>query len=151
MVMKWMTRQRYGGELSEDEEAAVLAGYRAHMTSVLPRLPETLHIFAGQPDAMGYVSLHDGRIEWWAFDDDRSFTLQVICGWLPIGYRRLVIQYRGHVELFGASESDVAGWLDDAKTEFLDDEVDVAPDNRFEHRFLLWPQGEFGVRFEDAV
>jgi hypothetical protein len=84
------------------------------MESVLPRLPETLRVFAGQPDAMGHVSLHDGRVEWWACDDDRSFTLQLFCGNLQLGYRRLVIQYCGRVELFGAPKRDVANWLDDA-------------------------------------
>jgi hypothetical protein len=119
--------------------------------AVRSRLPEALLLFTGQPDEMGYVSLHDGRVEWWVLDATRSLTLQVICGDPQIGYRRLVIQYRGHVDVFGASESDVAGWLDDAETELLHTEVDIADDNRFEHRFLLWPQGEFGVRFEDVV
>ena len=41
MVMNWMTRQWRGGQLSEDEEAAVLADYRAHMKSALPRLQES--------------------------------------------------------------------------------------------------------------
>jgi hypothetical protein len=35
-------------------------------------------------------------------------------------------------------------------TEILD-EVDVAPDGFFEHRFLLFPAGEFGVRFKSMV
>ena len=108
-------------------------------------------MFAGQPDEAGYVSLHDGRVEWWALDGATSSTLQVLGGDEQLGYRRLVIQYRGRVEVFGASESDIAGWLDEAETELLYDEVDVTENGRFEHRLLLWPQGEFGVRFEDAV
>jgi hypothetical protein len=151
MVMKWLTRRWTQGELSEDEEAAVDAGYLSHVQAVRSRLPEALWLFAGQPDEMGYVSLHDGRVEWWVLDGARSLTLQVICGDHQIGYRRLVIQYRGQVDVFGASESDVAGWLDDAETELLYDEVDIADENRFEHRSLLRPQGEFGVRFEDVV
>jgi hypothetical protein len=149
--MKWFTRQWHSGGLSDDEVQARRAGYWSHVDVVRSRLPDALQLFAGQPDEIGRASLHDGRVEWWALDGARSFTLQVICGWVQIGYRRLVIQYRGHVELFGASESDIAGWLDDAETELLYDEVDIAADNRFEHRLLLWPRGEFGVRFEDAV
>ena len=149
--MKWMTRCWHGGELSEDEEAALDAGYRAHVQAVLAHLPGPLRVFAGEPDEWGHVSLHDGRVEWCAFDAARSFTLQVFCGDEQLGYRRLVIQYRGRVELFGASESAIAGWFDDAETEVLYDEVDVAEEGRFEHRFLLWPRGEFGVRFGDAL
>jgi hypothetical protein len=151
VVMKWFTREWHSGGLSDDEVDALQAGYWSHVDAVRSRLPGALQLFAGQPDEIGRADLHDGRVEWWALDRSRSFTLQVICGWVQIGYRRLVIQYRGRVELFGASESDVAGWLDDAETELLYDEVDIAADNRFEHRFLLWPRGEFGVRFEDAV
>lgn len=146
MVMKWFTREWHSGGLSDDGVEARRAGYWSHEDAVRSRLPEALQLFAGQPDEIGRADLHDGRVEWWALDGARSFTLQVICGWVQIGYRRLVIQYRGHVELFGASESDVAGWLDDASTELLYDEVDIAADDRLEHRFLRLPRGEFGVR-----
>ncbi len=149
--MKWFTTEWAGGELSEDEDEARRTDYLSHVQAMLPRLPEALRPFTGEPDEMGHVTLHDGRVEWWPLDEARSFTVQVICGYLQIGYRRLIIQYRGQVEIFGASESDVAGWLNDAETEFRYDEVDVASDGRFEHRFLLWPRGEFGVRFEDVV
>jgi len=40
--------------------------------------------------------------------------------------------------------------LGDAQAEELTtayQEVDALPDGRFEHRHLLWPQGEFGIRF----
>jgi hypothetical protein len=54
-------------------------------------------------------------------------------------------------ELFGATEQQIARWLGDGRTELLFQEVDVAPDGRFEHRHLLRPEGEFGVRFADIA
>ena len=152
VVMKWMTRAWHNGELSWDEEEALDAGYRSHLEAVLPRLPASVRVFAGEPDEAGYVSLHDGVVEWWARDGAKTLTLQIFCGDdLELGYRRLVVQYRGRVEIFGASERELADWLADAETQLLYDEIDVAGDGRFEHRFLLWPRGEFGVRFEDAL
>ena len=79
----------------------------------------------------------------------RTFTLQVFSGDLQIGYRRTVIQYRD-AELFGADEATLASWLEDPETEMLQDEIDRR-EGSYEHRHLLWPRGEFGVRFGDAV
>ncbi|MEJ7893824.1 MAG: hypothetical protein WKF94_14415 [Solirubrobacteraceae bacterium] len=151
VVMKWMTRGWQCGDVSDAEGAALEAEYQSHVERLLPRLPDALRVFVGQPDESGYVSLHDGRLEWWASDAPRSFTLQVFCGYDRLGYRRLVMQYRGRAEVFGASGRDVAGWLNDPQTELLYDEVDIAEDGRFEHRFLLWPAGEFGLRCDDVV
>jgi hypothetical protein len=153
LVMKWLTRdwQGFGRELTEAEVEALEAGYRAHIEAVRPRLPAALRLFAGEQDDLGWVSLHDGVVEWWVLDRPRSLTLQLFCGDGRIGYRRIVLQYRGRVELIGADERDLARWLDDPHTEFLYNEIDILDDRRFEHRHLLWPQGEFGVRFEDVV
>lgn len=125
--------------------------YLAHNREVLPALPESLRAFAGEEDAYGFVSLHDGRIEWWALAlPDRSLTLAVFCGDKQIGYRRLTLQYEGRIELVGTNFAQLAAWLDHPETEMLYDEVDVIAQDRFEHRHLLWPAGEFGVRFDRA-
>jgi hypothetical protein len=137
--MKWHTRQWHGteGGLTEAEWEALDAGYTAHTEAVLPHLPEALRLLSGQPDELGYVSLRDGVVEWWVLDRPRSLTLQLFCGDLQLGYRRLVLQYRGRIELVGADEQDLRRWLDDTRTEFLYDEVDIVEDGRFEHRHLL--------------
>ena len=82
---------------------------------------------------------------------DRSLTLQIFCGDNQIGYRRLTLQYEGHIELAGADLHQLAAWLDEPETEMLYDEIDVIAQDRFEHRHLLWPNGEFGVRFDRAA
>ena len=149
--MKWLTREWHGGGLSDAEYEARLEHCRDHHERLRPRLPAGLRLLAGEPDDLGYVSLHDAVVDWWVLDGSRSLAMEVFCGDEEIGYRRLVVQYRGRVELVGACEGDLRRWLDDSRTEFLYDEVDVLDDGRFEHRHLLWPEGEFGVRFEDVV
>jgi hypothetical protein len=167
--MRWLTRQWHGqgpdaehlAVLTDAEGEALAAAYRAHNEALRPQLPVTLRRFMGEPDELGYADLHDAVLDWWALDEPRSLTLALVCrayaaqlgadGFLEeIGYRRLVIQYRGRVELVGTGEADLHRWLDDMDTEFLYDEVDLVDDGRFEHRHLLWPRGEFGVRFEDV-
>jgi hypothetical protein len=165
-VMKWRTRQWHGqgpdaehlAELTDAECEAAEEAYQRHREAVLPRLPDGLRLLAGEPDDLGYVSLHDGEVDWWVLDGSRSLTLEVVCSFesveasaAPGGCRRVVIQYRERVELIGANEADLQRWLDNARTVFLYDEVDVLDDGRFEHRHLLWPRGEFGVRFDDIV
>lgn len=54
------------------------------------------------------------------------------------------------MQLVGADVRWLNGWLDDPRTELLYDEVDVVDPGRFEHRHLLWPEGEFGVRFAEV-
>lgn len=78
--MKWLTRRWHGWEgepLTSEEEAVLETAYLAHVVAVLPRLPEPLKLFAGQPDERGHVSLHDGCVECWSLDGLRTLTLQV--------------------------------------------------------------------------
>ena len=151
MVMRWLTRQWLHGALTEAETDARLDQCRSHHEALLPRLPPGLRLLLGEQDELGYITLHDGAVEWWASDGSRSLTLELVCGNEQVHYRRVLIQYRGRVELVGADEHDLRRWLNDLHTEFLYDEVDVLSDGRFEHRHLLSNDEEFGVRFEDIV
>jgi len=147
MVMRWLTR-------STDDDAEMAsreAAYRAHLQSLLPRLPEPLRGFAGEPVGGRLRSVHDGRVESWHADLPDRFRLQLVCGDLQRGYERLAIEYVTAVELLGPEVTELAEWLADKRTEFLYDEVDALADGRFEHRHLLWPEGEFGVRFFDVA
>jgi hypothetical protein len=153
--MRWLTRDWHGfggRDMSDAACEAATAAYEEHNDVILPLLPEQLRVFAGEPGPDGYLSLHDGRPEWWAYVPGQSLTLQIFCPLdEPSGYRRVTLQYRGSVELRDADEGELAAWLDDPKTEFLFQEIDIDDGGRFEHRHLLWPIGEFGVRFSDAT
>lgn len=148
LMMRWLTPELFGfapSDLDQDELDAIDAAYGAHVEAVRPRLPTALRPFTGEADELGHLSLHDGVVEWWSADLPRSFTMQVVCGDDPIGYRRVVIQYRG-VDLLGGDPR----WLDEPDTVLLHDEVDIAHDGRYEHRHLLWPVREIGFRFDDV-
>jgi hypothetical protein len=153
MVMRWLTRDWHGsGEnpLSDAEVAEHTAAYERHCEAVLPRLPDDLKTLAGQPIDGHYRNLHDGRVEAWEARLPNRFVLQIVCGDLCHGYERLRVEYRG-AELLGVSEYDLAAWLSNERTELLYQEVDALPDGPFEHRHLLWPKGEFGIRFKDIA
>jgi hypothetical protein len=151
MVMRWLSRDWLTGQLDDAEYEAADEACRAHNAAIRPLLPEHLRVFAGERDADGYLSLHDCLVEWWTYVPERSLTLQLFCFEEPRRYRRVTLQYRESVELVGADAAQLAGWLDDPKTEFLHDEMDIIENARFEHRHILSPQGEFGVRFSHAA
>lgn len=137
--------------MSDADYKAASVAYVEHNDAILPSLPEQLRVFAGEPGPDGYVSLHDGRAEWWAYVPGQSLTLQIFCFDEPSGYRRVTLQYRGSIALRDADEAQLAALLDDPKTEFLFQEIDIDENAGFEHRHLLWPAGEFGVRFSHAT
>ena len=51
----------------------------------------------------------------------------------------------------GADVRGLESWLGDPRTELLHDVVDIIAHGRFEHRHLVWPDGEFAVRFSDIT
>lgn len=150
MVMQWLTREWHAlGEGAIDDPAydRPAQAYLAHNRRIAEQLPAVLRPLVGEADDLGHLTLHDGRVEQWGFvPPDCRLTLQVVCGDLQLGYRRVTLEYCGDVEIDGASVDDIDRWLSDPATELLYDEVDRADDGRYEHRHLLWPKGEFGVR-----
>jgi hypothetical protein len=51
-------------------------------------------------------------------------------------------------ELVGATTDDLARWrLTEAGVELVPDEIDRDREDRYEHRLLVSPDGEFSVRF----
>ena len=151
MVMRWLTRDWHGsGEnfLTDAEVDERTAAYKRHRQVVLPSLPADLQALAGEPISERFWVLHDGRVETWEAHLPERCVLVIVSWGKECGFHRLRIKYLD-AELFGATEQQIARWLCDDRTQLLFQEVDVAPDGRFEHRHLLWPEGEFGVRFVD--
>jgi hypothetical protein len=151
MVMRWLTRDWHGSggnPLDDAQVAERTAAYARHRETVIRRRPDDLKALAGEPGRGRHWDLHDGRVEAWEARTPERFVLYVVSGDVRCGYQRLQIEYR-NPELFGATEQELAAWFGDARTELLYQEVDALPDGRFEHRHLLWPEGEFGIRFGD--
>ena len=72
----------------------------------------------------------------------------LLTGDLQRGYRLTSLRYFD-AHLIGAGTEDLDALLLGTLVEVLYDEVSQIGD-LLEHRFLLDPQGEFGVRFRDA-
>lgn len=144
--MRWFTPQvanLAGTPLTDEESDARCGAYSEHLGKLLPDLPEPLLALARDHD------LHDGRVVAYVLNPPERVELSIVCGDLQRGYRRLTLDYRC-AELTSATDAaTLPGLLDDQDTELLYDEIDRAPDGRFEHRHLLWPRGEFGVRFRE--
>lgn len=150
MVMRWLTRDWHGfGDrpLSKAEVSELEAAYDRHRIAVLPLLPYEFRVLAGEAVDGRYHSLDGGRVESWSLELPQRLMLTVVAPDGLGGYERLVVDYLAEVELAGATAEEVSAWLEDPQTELVCQEVDALLDGRFEHRHLLWPRGEFAVRF----
>ena len=132
--------------LTASQVAQTEEEYRDYIRELARRLPPSLRRLAGlTPDP---VVLHDARVARWHDGRPRSLTLEIV--WHDQRRdRQASIVYRGAVELVGSDGDRLAVWLGDPETELLYDEIDAVADGRWEHRHLLWPAGEFAVRFAE--
>jgi hypothetical protein len=144
--MRWFTRDWHSGDQQKTDEAPEEA-YARHVSEIAPMLPAPLRMLA----AGTQLNLHDGRITHWSWEPGESLKIQIECGDLQAGHQRATLEYAGSVEVSGADADTVATWLGGSDTELLYDEIDLLAPGRYEHRHLLWPQGEFAVRFDEAA
>lgn len=153
MAMRWLTREWQSGALPADERETRWASYLEHRDATAIHLPPALHRLAAA-DVDGALTLHRAVPDWWAIEPGKAFTLAVITG--DDGHdaegvpQRIVLQYGGHLEL-SASAADLDRWLSDPAARLLYDEIEVLPGRRFEQRFLLAPDGEVAVRFDNVL
>ena len=122
---------------------AALAQYEAHLAALLPQLPESLR-------DLSKASLHDARFtECTIAPAAAVVTIRLVGGDHQGSYFALAIRY-DHASIVGASLTDAADWIEERLTEVLYDELDMDDAGAYQHRYLLWPQGEFALRFADA-
>lgn len=155
--MKWFTRDWHAGDLSAPGSNEVWRAYWEHVDLLKDRMPAAFKVLA---EAGGDVSLHDGRFiqvskPFWEpgqliFDiacwDMSSGILRDDIWTYPDLHVRLVY---GGAELISPEWDELQRLARDPTTEILYGEVDVAADDRLEHRMLLWPQDTplLAVRF----
>ncbi len=139
-VMRWFTRDCLTGGLADEEWQLRYDSYAAHLEDLTPQLADG--VAALHPSV---TNLHDGQPSEWGYVG-RTLRLRVLIGDLQQGYEWVEIEY-DDAELFpDRIAEDLASWpLSDC--EIGADELTVTSDGRMEQRFLLWPEGEFGVRF----
>lgn len=149
MAMRWLTREWQSGSLPEAERRARWFAYLNHRDATAIHLPPGLHRLAAATSDQA-ITLHAAVPDWWVIEDD-TFTMEAVCGNPDAGYQRVLLQYRGDLELLEADRAAVDGWLSATGAELLYDELEVLAQRRFEHRFLLGPDGQFGIRFSDVT
>ena len=133
--MRWFTSEWASGELTDEEWEGRRQAYATHLSAIEHELRN------GAEELIASVYLHDAQILN-ATTDGATFKLRVLAGDLQRGYERLSLVYEDAV-----TDGDVGSISDADVSEIIYDEVDLSPDSRFEHRLLLYPEGELCVRF----
>jgi len=142
--MKWFTRSWSRGELDDEESHRRLSDYQRHLKSIAADLDN------GAEQLASSVNLHDAQVKVCDLEEGGSLRLRLLAGDLQQGYEWLTLIYEG-ADLLGANSDELRTWrLTDRGAELLYDEIDLSEDARYEHRILVWPQGEFGVRFRSV-
>jgi hypothetical protein len=139
--VRFLTRAWHAGHTSDEEAEEIGAAYRAHRMSVLPQLPERFRVFAET------IDIHDARVreirlDWHA----GTLAIDLRAGDLQAGYFDLGIRYAG-VDVGALDTRALAAIGQNPRAEALYHEVDVAPGEWYEHRWLWWPYQELDVRF----
>ena len=143
--MKWFTRSWAAGDLDDEEFDRRRSDYRQHLMLIAADLD------SGAEQLVSSVNLHDAKVKEFEARDARSFRLRVVAGDLQQGYEWLTLIYED-ADLVEATEDELGtSRLTGGDVELLYDEIDVSADGRYEHRMLLWPEGEFGVRFRSVL
>jgi hypothetical protein len=146
--VRWFTRDWHSGDPLAPGPSEVSRAYWEHVDSLKDRLPAAFRVLT---EAGGDVSLHDGRFIQVSkpFWEPAQLIFDVACWDMSGGILRddiwtypdlhVRVVYGG-AELMSPAWDELQSMARDPATEILYGEVDVAPDGRFEHRMLLWPQ-----------
>jgi hypothetical protein len=144
-MMRWFDRDYVTGGLTDESWSARQTDYAAHIETIRPLLTD------GAEHLVTSIQLHDGQVAEWTYQPDASFVVRLLVGDLQRGYEWLTLGY-GDASLVSTTESDLGRWWSaELPNEIVEDEVDWIGDHRYEHRMLLWPVGEVGVRFSTLV
>ncbi len=158
--MRYFTRPEVAlspHEWAEDEQHRQ---YRVRLDQIADLLPPPLLTYARE------VSLHDGRFRWFDVDETtKTINVQVevpepmpreALDWddVKVGAMtedrmlRIGLHY-GSAQVVSGITDELANVVNAPDTEVLSEEVDLVDDSVFEHRLLLWPEGDLAIRFSE--
>jgi hypothetical protein len=138
--MRYFTRAWCAGECPDEEAAAVVAAYEQHLDEISPHLTPELH-------ALSRISLHDAHFKAVDFDQPmRQLRLVLRCGDRQVGYFDLSLRY-DDVTIVDKTPKGIVALANDPRAEVLYDEVGLFGEAHFEHRLILWPDGEVALQF----
>jgi hypothetical protein len=145
--MEWLTREWARGEIPKKVADAAHAAYYEHLAALAASSERTVSEFAGSQDPR--LDLSDGLVDWIEVDrSNRLVRIRLVQGNLQDGYGLLdVVAREAQLEapdlerlakLVASPDTEIWYWELDRSSESVD---------RFELRFLLWPEGEVDVSF----
>lgn len=138
--MRWFTRDCLTGGLEDEEWQKRYDDHEAHFVAMTSSLAAE-----SAERELAELSLSHGQVSSWTTDDS-GFEVCLLVGDLQRGYEWVQIRYDNAEIVPSGAASNFEEWPL-TEREVGADELERLPDGRFEHRFLLWPDGEFGVRF----
>ncbi len=143
--MRWFDRDFITGGLPDEEWLARQKSFAAHLERIRPLLID------GADLLLDTTSLHDGQVAEWSYEPGVLLAVRILVGDLQRGYEWLTLRY-SEATLIGTTEADLSRWwpVDELASEIVEEELDVVGE-LFEHRMLLWPEGEVGVRFKSLT
>lgn len=127
----------------DDEDCKrILAKYEDYIITIKDHLPSELARF------IDFVNLHDGLFKSIRVDRQSSqLEMQLVVGDLQVGYSGLKVRYH----LLGVDDELLAALetIDKIKnTEVLYDEVLLLDEFVYAHNWLLYPEQELSIRFD---
>ena len=137
--MKFFTRAWCSGEYSDEKSDSLVADYYRHLDEIAPKLSPDLLTVAYN------VSLHDAQFKAIYLDQaEHQLTIRLRCGELQTGYFDLLLRYDS---VLCDTDMELESLVERKGVEVLYAEMDIADDSQFEHRIILWPEGEITIRF----
>lgn len=149
-MMRWFTRSWASGRVTDDAAERAVADAGRALDALIRRAPARLRPLFSQVDPR--LRLDDARIETVEAPEPSSVVIGLVQGELATGYGLLTLTFLEAV-LTGLSLDAVRELAGRSRTEVWYFEFDLHGERSqatFEVRFLLHPEGEFGIRFRDA-
>lgn len=144
--MKYFTLKWWAMETDKPE--SVIADYERYIGTIRSRLTPALHSLLGE------VSLHDSKVRKFAVDIPNQTVSILLHGfadpWSPEGQtgRRFELSYEGVTAVESTNENGCTSEaLDESDLGY--DEIELLPDNLWEHRILFGSGIELTIRFRD--
>jgi hypothetical protein len=138
--LRYFTRAWCRGECTDEEFDEAVAAYGRRLDEITIRLLPDLR-------ALSRISLNDAWFKSVIIDrTTHRLVLRLRCGDIQIGYFDLLLHY-DEATIRDGTLHGVENLPNVSGTEVLYDEVDELGPGRFEHRMILWPQGELAIQF----
>jgi hypothetical protein len=138
--MRFLNRKWAEGGYDDFTRELYWQVYLRHLESIADDLPRNARALAALSQGHRFVG---GKVAATKLDREKA-SFQVVVRMDTIsGEAFLDIEYRGiDAETIDEHALDEVDYL-------LTDEFDLAPNEMFEHRFLLSPEGEFAIQFNE--